>query len=186
MLCREHLTIEGLQKLVAIKASMNLGLSDELKAAFPDTIAVQRPLVQNKIIEDPNWLAGFTTAEGCFMVSISASKTNSSGFKVELTFQLTQHARDEKLMRSLIKFLDCGKVSKRLDGCDFKVRKFNDLTGKIIPFFQKYPIQGIKGKDLEDFYKVAELMKMRAHLTSKGLELVRQIKVGMNTGRDWN
>jgi hypothetical protein len=54
MLRKEHLTNEGLQKLVAIKASLNLGLSDELKAAFPDIIPVQRPLVQNKTIEDPN------------------------------------------------------------------------------------------------------------------------------------
>jgi hypothetical protein len=29
--CKEHLTIEGLQKIVAIRASMNKGLSEELK-----------------------------------------------------------------------------------------------------------------------------------------------------------
>jgi hypothetical protein len=46
--CKEHLTIEGIHKLIAIKASMNLGLSKKLKAAFPDTIPVQRPLVNNK------------------------------------------------------------------------------------------------------------------------------------------
>lgn len=32
---KEHLTSEGLQKLVAIKASMNRGLSESFKAAFP-------------------------------------------------------------------------------------------------------------------------------------------------------
>ena len=31
---KEHLTIKGLHKIVAIKASMNKGLSDELKVAF--------------------------------------------------------------------------------------------------------------------------------------------------------
>ena len=31
---KEHLTIEGIKKLVAIKASMNNGLSDELKTFF--------------------------------------------------------------------------------------------------------------------------------------------------------
>ena len=35
MLKKEHLTNEGLLKIVAIKASMNLGLSDDLKVAFP-------------------------------------------------------------------------------------------------------------------------------------------------------
>ena len=31
----EHLTLEGLRLIVALKASMNQGLSDELKLAFP-------------------------------------------------------------------------------------------------------------------------------------------------------
>ena len=43
---KEHLTLSGIHKLVAIKASMNKGLSDELKAAFPNITLVLRPLVQ--------------------------------------------------------------------------------------------------------------------------------------------
>ena len=41
----EHLTMEGLEKIVAIKASLNNGLSAELKAAFPEIIPVPRPSV---------------------------------------------------------------------------------------------------------------------------------------------
>jgi len=54
---KEHLIIEGLQKIVNIKASMNLGLSAprvELKMAFPNAIPVKRPLVKDQIIKDPN------------------------------------------------------------------------------------------------------------------------------------
>jgi len=51
---KEHLTVEGLEKIVAIKASINRGLTSELKAAFPNTVPVNRPLVENKIIRDPN------------------------------------------------------------------------------------------------------------------------------------
>lgn len=36
ILNKEHLTIAGLKKIVAIKASLNKGLSDELKLEFPD------------------------------------------------------------------------------------------------------------------------------------------------------
>jgi hypothetical protein len=49
----EHLTKEGLRKIVAIKASMNRGIPDELKKAFPNTIPVPRPLVVNQEITDP-------------------------------------------------------------------------------------------------------------------------------------
>lgn len=34
---KEHLTIEGLQKIVAIKYSINKGLSPKLQSAFPNT-----------------------------------------------------------------------------------------------------------------------------------------------------
>lgn len=54
---------------------MNLGLSDYLKTAFPDVIPNIRPLVRNKIIADPHWLAGFVSAEGCFFVGIGKSST---------------------------------------------------------------------------------------------------------------
>jgi len=45
---KEHLTEEGLAKIVALKASMNMGLSEELKAAFPKIIPIARPLVPNR------------------------------------------------------------------------------------------------------------------------------------------
>ena len=87
--------------MVGIKASINRDLSKELKAAFPapDVIPAERPLVLDPKITNPHWLAGFTSAEGCFMVKIKASKT-IAGYVVHLGFQLTQHKRDEVLMKS--------------------------------------------------------------------------------------
>jgi len=46
---KEHLTPEGIRKLVAIKAPINRGLSDKLKAAFPNVVPVQRPLVEGQV-----------------------------------------------------------------------------------------------------------------------------------------
>jgi hypothetical protein len=37
MIQKKHVTLEGLQQIINIKASMNLGLSDALKSAFPYT-----------------------------------------------------------------------------------------------------------------------------------------------------
>jgi hypothetical protein len=51
---KEHLTTEGLQKIVNLVASINNGLSDALKEAFPNTKPVQRPLVTNQEIKDPH------------------------------------------------------------------------------------------------------------------------------------
>lgn len=54
--------------------------------------------------------------------------------QVLLVFQITQHKRDELLMRSFIEYFSCGKVYKHNDAYDFRVTKFSDLITKIVPF----------------------------------------------------
>jgi hypothetical protein len=52
---KAHLTVEGLNQIINIKASMNLGLSERLKTEFPGYTAVNRPVINNdNIILDPN------------------------------------------------------------------------------------------------------------------------------------
>lgn len=64
---KEHLTISGLHKIVAIRASINAnGLSEKLKAAFPNISPSTRPVVIDKEIKDPHWLAGFVNGEDYF------------------------------------------------------------------------------------------------------------------------
>jgi hypothetical protein len=49
----EHLNKEGFQDIINIRASLNLGLSENLKTAFPHTKPVARPLVKNQQSLDP-------------------------------------------------------------------------------------------------------------------------------------
>jgi len=105
---------------------------------------------------------------------------------VKLIFQITQHVKDKLLLESLIEFFGdspCGKLYKDKDTYHYRVTKFIDISEKIIPFFNKYPILGVKSKDFKDFCKVADMMKNNKHLTAEGLEQIRKIKANMNTGR---
>lgn len=68
-----HLSSEGLKKIINIKASMNLGVSDFLKSEFIDFTPVERKVINTEIIPDPNWIAGFASGEGCFDVRITQS-----------------------------------------------------------------------------------------------------------------
>lgn len=179
---KEHLTREGLEKIVAIKASINRGLPNKLLEAFPNVTPWPRDLVTNKKILDPNWLAGFVSAEGSFGISIFKSNTKS-GFAVKLIFTITQHVRDELLMKSFMEYLNCGIVQNSKDNSQYRVQKFLDINNKIIPFFVKYPILGVKYQDFEDFCQVCQLMSNGDHLTEKGLSEIRKIKGGMNKGR---
>jgi hypothetical protein len=52
---KAHLTVEGLNQIVNIKASLNLGLSDMLKSEFAGYTPVKRPVINyHNVILDPN------------------------------------------------------------------------------------------------------------------------------------
>lgn len=83
-------------------------------------------------------------------------------------------------------YLGCGQYQTvaGTDVGDYIVTKFSDVVENIIPFFNKYPIEGVKSLDFTDWCKVAELMKEKAHLIAAGLEQIKQTKAGMNRGRN--
>jgi hypothetical protein len=51
---KAHLTIEGIQEIIKIKASMNLGLSDAVKSEFNKITPIIRPLIITTKIINPN------------------------------------------------------------------------------------------------------------------------------------
>jgi len=55
---------------------MNKGLSQILIEAIPNIMPVDRPKIETTEIPDPNWIAGFSTAESCFDVNITKQKNN--------------------------------------------------------------------------------------------------------------
>lgn len=181
----DHLNLKGLQEIVNIKASLNLGLSDKLKAYFPDTLPVVRPEFNIASIPDPWWLAGFASGESCFYISVYKSVKSKLGLAVQLVLRITQHSRDKELLYNIAQFLECGRVEDRSSGgaCDFTVNSIKDFKNKIIPFFNKYPLLGTKSLNYYDFVKVFELMDAKKHLTEEGLAAIIKIKSGMNTGR---
>jgi len=90
------------------------------------------------------------------------------GEAVSLGFSIGLHARDGQLLYSLCDYFKCGKVKQRLNkkALDFRVKKYSDITGKIIPFFENYPIKGEKSKDFEDLKKVGPLRDRKRRMFS--------------------
>jgi len=122
--------------------------------------------------------------EGCYLVVISKSHRHKFGKEVKLRFSITQHARDIELIKNIITYLNCGLIQSNLDSTKkVAVSKFSDITEKIIPFFDKYPLKGTKAKDYSDFNKVANLIENKIHLTQSGLDEIDRIKARMNSGR---
>ena len=138
---------------------MNLGLSPELKTIFSNIEPEKKENISNYKIPNPNWVAGFSSGEACFIVDIFKSKSNKIGYSVNLRVMISQHARDELLLCSLINYFNCGKLYKNNNCFNLTIRKFADIDTKIIPFFFKYPILGNKILDFQDFCKVGKLVK---------------------------
>lgn len=183
---KEHLTIDGLHKILSIKAALNNGLSGQLAEDFPNITPISKPLMPRQEIPDHNWLAGFVDGEGCFFIKFQGSSSHKLKEKVSLSFIITQHIKDELLMRSIIDYLGCGNIQVGDHAVYFRVDKFLDINEKIIPFFDKYPLLGIKSLDYLDWCKAVELINNKDHLTKEGLEQLRILKTGMNRGRTPN
>ena len=207
MVRKEHLTPEGLKKILSIKAAMNgNGLSDKLKNAFPDVIPITRPTRDNdkhliklsktyylgydlvkQEIYHPSWLTGFIDGEACFFVKFRESTSYKQGYQIMLIFQITQHIRDKVVLQNIVNYLNCGsyrEVTKNNAG-RFQVESFQNIIEKIIPFLDKYPLLGVKVKDYKDFKKAANLMKQGAHLTPEGVKKLKEIKLNMNRSRNF-
>ena len=156
-------------------------------------------------------MAGFVSAEGCFFVKIAKSNTAKLGIRTELVFIVTQHIRDSLLLNLFRNYFGCGKcyISNR-ESLDYRVFSFSDTFNRIIPFFfapaeygvrsteygvrsteygvrsteygvGEHNIIGEKAKDLNDFCLVANLIKDKSHLTSEGLDRIRDIKANMHS-----
>ena len=110
---KEHLTLQGLQKIINIRATLNYGLSKELQWMFPETVPVPRPLRETCVIPHSQWIAGFTSAEGNFSISLD------KGIFKSLLFKITQHEKDEVLLTAIKDYFNCGYCYLR------KKRKYN-------------------------------------------------------------
>lgn len=73
--------------------------------------------------------------------------------KIWLTFQITQHSRDTLFMKTIIKYLNCGRRRNRsfTPAVDFLVNRSTDIDKKVISFLDKYPLHSVKQKDFKDF-----------------------------------
>ena len=181
---KEHLTLDGLRKILSFKASLNLGLSPELKDKFSNIEAVKRPLIIDKDIPSPFWVAGFTTGDGSFYLTIRANKLNEIP-RTDIGFTIAQHSRDMLLLEKFITFFNCGRIKKdsRFFVHYYVVTSIKDIVRYIIPFFNKYNIRGVKSLDFADWCEGAEIIKSKGHLSKEGVEQVRAIQSRMNSKR---
>jgi len=181
-----HLNHAGLQLIVNIKASLNKGSSDFVVSKFPIINPVKRDIIKTTNIPDPHWISGFVSGDGNFDAGIRKA-TNTRKERVYLRFRLNQHERDLKLMELIIKYFGAGRIEcdKRIEHSvvTLVIGNFSDITNNIIPFFDQYPILGVKYLDYLDWANIANIMILGKHKTPEEFEKIKLIEARMNKGR---
>lgn len=186
MIKKEHLTIEGFRDIFSIKASLGKGLSEKLINVFPDLTPKEKHVFTITSINDDNWLAGFSSAEGCFYCRVKKSSSVKIGYQVTVAFIIIQHSRDISLLNVMKDQFECGVVRKDIKKpyATWTVSNLSEIINIIIPFFDKFSIEGSKNLDYQDFRKIVFLMKDKLHLTDNGLKEIMKIKARMNRNRE--
>jgi hypothetical protein len=135
----------------------------------------------------PESISGYVTGEGCFYVESGRDPKYRLGYRVRPAFSIEVKESDREILEGIQRTLGCGNIYSldfgRYKGYEvkkwhrhvkYRVSNFNDIWTKVIPFFKKYPLYGIKKEAFEIYCVIAEKIFQRQHITYEGLE---QIKV---------
>lgn len=132
---------------------------------------------------DPNYICGFVDGEGCFSISISKHRTLKRKVEVRALFEIELRADDVKILKDIQEMLNCGNIYilnySRYGWrphVKYKVSNIKDLSDKIIPFFDRYPLKAKKRNIYKIFRQIVLMMKDKKHLTDTGFRKILSLK----------
>jgi intein-encoded DNA endonuclease-like protein len=133
-------------------------------------------------MEMNSYITGFVDGEGSFLVSFSKRSKMNTGIEVRPAFTVSQHKRNKDILFSIQKHFGCGTVrfNTRDETWKYEVRSLSDLTEKIIPHFNQFPLQTSKRLDFERFKEICQLMIGKRHRTLDGLQSIIATAYQMN------
>jgi len=93
------------------------------------------------------YVRGFADGEGCFTLGIAEKPRKTKRIQVYAVFSITQAGdKGRELLEDIAKFLKCGKVypqkqrnERQQPSYKLFIYGIDDLTTKIIPFFDAHP-----------------------------------------------
>ena len=197
-------TIEGLTYIVSL---INSYLRTPKLIKFNELIdtlnlrygtIIKKYSYQTQDFSQDAWLAGFAEADGSFGITFTKKETDESGKitkkrKVGCRFRIEQrmicpHSGEsyEPLLKKIATFLDVNlNVVNRTSGNQYfnitaKSRKSLSILKN---YFNTYPLFSSKYLDYLDWQKVVDLILSQTHYEDKNLDLVEELKNGMNHNR---
>ncbi|TME99705.1 MAG: hypothetical protein E6I52_15220 [Chloroflexi bacterium] len=122
------------------------------------------------------YVTGFMDGEGCFCASIHPAPTRR-GWYIGPVVQAYQHRDRADILERLRAFFGCGKIRPKGPNSNvvtWSVDGVPTIVEKILPHFDRYPLQSGKLQDYLVFRQIVLRMRLKEHLDPLGfLELAR-------------
>ena len=128
------------------------------------------------------YISGYADGEGCFTVSIAPRAKLAVGWEVRPSFSVSQNGDRAEVLHALQAYFGCGSI--RPDRSDrtlkWETRRLDDLVGRVIPHFKRYPLLSGKRLDFERFAVICSQMTTGAHRQVAGLAEIVELASEMN------
>ena len=130
------------------------------------------------------YISGYVDGEGCFTVSFSKRTKLKVGWEVKPSFSVSQNEDRAQVLDLMKEYFGCGSLRRDYSDKTLKceTRNLQNLIGKIIPHFRKFPLLSAKNEDFLLFAGICGMIAKGMHLTSNGLKAILDLAFQMNPG----
>ncbi len=107
----------------------------------------ERPCIEAIPASLGSFLSGFALGEGSFMLVCRRRDTQARRFRISAAFNVSQ--QDRMPLDLFREVLACGTLRQAGNGGWYwEVNRLSDLNDRIVPFFDRFPIVGVKAEGL--------------------------------------
>jgi hypothetical protein len=127
-----------------------------------------------------NFLAGFALGEASFMVVCRPRGDYARRWKLSAAFNVSQ--TDRAPLDLFRETLACGTMRKAGNGGWYwEVNRLPDIRSRVVPFFRRFPLVGMKAHDFDLFAEAVELLANEA-MPDADYKRVLLLREQMNRG----
>ncbi len=140
----------------------------------------ERPCIEAIPASLGSFLSGFALGEGSFMLVCRRCDRRARRFRISAAFNVSQQDRAPlDLFREAV---GCGSLRRAGNGGWYwEVNRLPDLIDRIVPFFDRFPIIGVKAEDYR-LWKSALLLLSAGRLSDQDYRQVLALRERMNRG----
>jgi LAGLIDADG endonuclease len=140
----------------------------------------ERPSIEAIGASLGSFLSGFALGEGSFMIVCRKRGDYRRSFKLSAAFNVSQH--DPTPLELFRETLGCGTMRRGgHNGWYWEVNALPDLSSRIVPFFDRFPVVGQKAVDYR-LWRDAVALLSSGDLSDQDYHQVLALRERMNRG----